>query len=333
LSTRHIQCLTPKMEQVGNLQVALLIDCNHAVDSAIDFEYFAPIRISKISPFAASQQKSITVEGDNFPSSHRIVCKFGHSGLSIGFWKSSTEVQCVVPQVPPGNVTVSVVSEPYQSQRGGLSFEILQDLKLERIEPSSGPANGVVQVLVVGSGFDSGVGCSFGRLEVAPIMSNRTHMLCDAPTGMPGTVPFSVFSPLRGSTSKLTFVYLDFHAPSIDWMSVTAGPQDGVSPLYLHSISALSPLYPRSISALFYLCSICVVCICIVCICVVCICVSVYMCSVYMCSVYMCRVYMYSVYMYSVYRATLMVCRACWNVSYSNMSYSNTSATLQHVCI
>ena len=116
----------------------------------------------------------VRVVGEHFLDRHAM-CKAGNEHKIDALWRSSTLVECMMPALPTGRVTVQVSNNGVDYSEAQLDsaavFEYRAEAQVISMSPSIGPVGGGTAVQLLGS-WPAGLGSS-GSVRWA-------YCLCDA---------------------------------------------------------------------------------------------------------------------------------------------------------
>lgn len=180
---------------------------------------------------------SVAVIGRGFPASAAppLECLFGAGRVpAVSTLRlSPTELRCVVPPLPPGNYTVSVMAGAEESSGPLPVLHVLDASLLLSVSPSSGPARGGTVLVLSGARLATcPYTCRFGSRAVPAARVSATLLRCITPALHPGatslTLACSSSGPVPGPA--LSFVALSSPPPrpaTIASLIPRSGPRGG----------------------------------------------------------------------------------------------------------
>lgn len=154
-----------------------------------------PISIESVSPDAGSLSAStdVIITGTGFTPGTPVKVMFGDR-QTTGVALTPTEVKATVPPnatAKPIDVQVMVADHNDKLEKG---FAYVDELKIESVDPATGPAAGGVVVKVKGKGILSGATVMFGSVpaQVVSISNDHNVMMATLPAHAAGNVEVEV---------------------------------------------------------------------------------------------------------------------------------------------
>lgn len=135
-----------------------------------------PISVDSVNPDAGtlSESTDVIISGSGFIPGTAVKVKFGDR-QTTGFARTSTTVEATVPpnaKAEPINVGVFAGDKHDDLEKG---YTYVDELKIESIDPATGPAAGGKTVKIIGKGFLSGASVEFDGKEATEVMVANDH--------------------------------------------------------------------------------------------------------------------------------------------------------------
>ena len=114
-----------------------------STDGHLFMHYTAEV-VQSVNPSMGSAERAhmVRVIGKHFLDAH-VLCIVGQEHRIRATWHSSTAVECMMPALPEGQVTVQVSNNGIDlsraSSRGNVMYEYVRAARLVSISPSFGP--------------------------------------------------------------------------------------------------------------------------------------------------------------------------------------------------
>jgi hypothetical protein len=196
-------CVSPPMATRTTLRVRLIAAASltqansqsaAAAPSMVTQQYFsyssAPIVVRVLphnAPSAGGSTIRVTGSGFRQASSPHCVFAAGSGNSSVqARWISSVAVECIVPELQPGQVSLSVThtADGAASERSNaVSFTATAPIQLASLTPSKGSPNVATRIVIRGLNFveTTLLGCRFNGTIVAATWLDNTTLTCLAP--------------------------------------------------------------------------------------------------------------------------------------------------------
>ncbi|RHY06038.1 hypothetical protein DYB36_004569, partial [Aphanomyces astaci] len=201
VSSNEVVCELPTM-------VSFTTTTTVAVDAVLTLEYatgvysnsklfkvFPPLSLTSLSPSRVFESGGarIMLQGRGFLDVPQLGCLFGRSAVIVpALWVSKYLVECVVPPLEPGNVSVAVTQNGIDRYIVPMSLSVSPALTISSISPIHALVSYPTTITVLGTGFEPSVRCRFGDVIVVPTeYTNRNTVTCTAPPSQT-SVPFQV---------------------------------------------------------------------------------------------------------------------------------------------
>ena len=212
---------------------------SHAADwdmYDVKFAYMPPPNVTSVYPVRGSVTGGtrVTVEGVNFPSTGRAVCRFGATPVAA-LTRTATQIVCASPSLKAGITTVEVSVNRHDFTLAGLQFQYVAMPNIFTIAPKAGPTHGGTVITVQGEHFnadlsqDVGTNCKFTNYtsgeDVSNVVSSRL-MLCEVPANDVGNAQVELSINSLETTSDLqTFRFLP--PPEVEGVYPVSGSEAG----------------------------------------------------------------------------------------------------------
>ncbi len=152
-----------------------------------------PLTITSVMPNfgTLSEAKPVVITGTGFIPGRPVTVMFGDR-QTTGSAMSTTEVKATVqPVAAPADIAVQVIADDgRQSPKLSAAYSYIDELKVERIEPATGPVAGGTAVKIRGKGFLSGAKVEIGGVEATnvTVANDRTFITATTPQHAAGQV-------------------------------------------------------------------------------------------------------------------------------------------------
>jgi len=175
----------------------------------------------------------VTMEGVNFPSTGRVVCKFGTTPVAA-LRRTATQVVCASPALRAGMSTVEVSVNKQDFTMTGLQFQYAAMPLILGISPKTGPMFGGTLIAVHGDHFtaesnDEGTQCRFASNSTSEaityVVSSRL-LRCEVPEGDLGNAHIELSINSLDTTSDLQMFRL-LPPPDVEGVYPLAGSEAG----------------------------------------------------------------------------------------------------------
>jgi len=157
------------------------------------FHSYPEARIKMLSPSRGPEMGGTTVRihAEGAIDIHDLSCLFGTTQVPATRINAGL-VECDVPRVPQGNVTLQLASRGSQLLSEPATFTIEPDIALVKAIPASAPLDGGLEVTVFGQNFREPCFCTFDHSHVAAEVLSVNSAVCMAPSHPPGIVTLTV---------------------------------------------------------------------------------------------------------------------------------------------
>jgi hypothetical protein len=203
-----------------------------ATDSGDQYTYVAAPTVTGINPSTgpAAGGTSVTVTGANLTGASDV--KFGSTSATI---KSNTATSIVATSpAGTGTVDVTVTTVGGTSPTSGAD-QFTYGPTVTSVAPSSGPAAGGTDVVIIGTGLANVTGVTFGSTAATSFTPvSDTRVVAKSPAGT-GTVDITVTTP--AGTSPTSAADQFSYAPAITSLSPSAGPTAGGTSVKITGVS------------------------------------------------------------------------------------------------
>jgi hypothetical protein len=197
-----IFCISPPHAPESNLSLSVIGHAGKLPFSNdnledMSFSYFATYTISSFFPQRGTTKGStqVTLSGTGFFDAAGLSCKFGSVTVPATF-KSSVSLACMSPPHSEGFVKLSVSMNGQDYQHDLFNFSYEAPASVQSVNPTYGPLNGGITVIVVGEGFKAtGVNllCRFGEnVTTFARYITPTKVSCVLPPGQVGIIAVEV---------------------------------------------------------------------------------------------------------------------------------------------
>lgn len=213
--------------------------------SAGDFALsYAPLPIvSKVHPVGGRSGGEIHVNiyGHNFVHSRDLACFFGDEKATHIEWLSTSQIQCTTPELAPGitRVMVSLDGVRFSASSSFSTYEVHQDIVVDRLDPAVGHAGGGTVVIVSGNNFPliGGLQCLFGDEASPAMVLSETSLECVSPRLSVGTVAVELQHASGGRRVISSGAQIQFRVtseePLVQLLFPPSGPVQGGTKLVI----------------------------------------------------------------------------------------------------
>lgn len=250
LSPTQLRCTAPKLLP-GVVQVAVSLDGVRfsTASNTTTYEVHQDMVIIRLDPQVGYVEggTTVTVEGNNFPSTGGLECLFGTIVVPATVF-NHTFLECLSPSMDVGtvNVTLQHLTRMEEVDSGGIraQFQVMSsEPKIHSISPIISPIEGGAVLAIVGTNFSaaSQIMCRFtGRSEVVDATADFLSPIAVACISPPWHQPEQAVAvdvliggKLAGSASDSRIV-VDFGvSPVIESLHPRLGPASGGTVLHL----------------------------------------------------------------------------------------------------
>ena len=173
------------------------------------------------------------MEGVNFPSTGRAVCRFGATPVAA-LTRTATQIVCASPSLKAGITTVEVSVNRHDFTLAELQFQYVAMPNIFTIAPKAGPAHGGTVITVQGEHFnadlsqDVGTNCKFTNYtsgeDVSNVVSSRL-MLCEVPANDVGNAQVELDKFSRDDVGSANVPFLA--PPEVEGVYPVSGSEAG----------------------------------------------------------------------------------------------------------
>ena len=174
-------------------------------------ESLVPLVINEVNPRIGvlSDSQEVIIKGSGFTPGTAVRVKFGDR-QTTGVALTSTTVQATVPpNATAGNIDVEIIVDEDNKATLDDGYTYLEELKVDSVEPATGPAAGGVSVKIKGKGFLSGAEVKFGDVPATSVAVANDHnsITLTLPAHAAGPVDFVVKNPNGRTSAAKRFTY------------------------------------------------------------------------------------------------------------------------------
>eukprot|EP00961_Rhodomonas_salina_P296219 3936153-Rhodomonas_salina.1 len=215
-----------------------------------EFLYHSPVELTRIFPqqdYLLDRRGTITVYGTGFGrNEERPQCIFGSISLVAGVLRSSSSVQCALPELQPGKYSVGITYNGEDISNEELIFTMLNSARTHILLPSLGQKAGGTSVTVIGTDFARARHrCIFGEDAVPGVQLSSSAIRCRSPVvKQPGAVDFRLMladgKRVDGDLSFLFHLDLELKKALPSSGSVSGGTPITVMGQYFEDTETLS---------------------------------------------------------------------------------------------
>ena len=211
----------------------------------VSFTYTPPPNITSIYPTVGVVRGGtrVTVDGVNFPSSGRAMCKFGSIPVAA-LSRTANQIVCAAPSMRAGMATMEVSINKQDFTITGTQFQFVVPPTVLSINPKSGSARGGTIIAVNGDhfntegDFDEGTNCVFsnftsdGSSDTTYVVSSRL-LKCEAPASDLGKSNLEL--SVNGFDTTIDMQAFRFaQSPEVEGLYPLAGSEQGGGILVMH---------------------------------------------------------------------------------------------------
>jgi len=228
VSPFEAQCIVPSTTLLGPLSFGVLFE-NESIQTNLKYTFVNRPAIYALAPRSGPVAGGtiVNIIGQNFIDSNLLECYFGDI-IVPSFWVTPSELQCVSPEHPTGEVLVGLMMSNVTVASFWTTFLFYQPPILYNIFPSAGLFKGTNRVTFSGSGFifTDEIRCRFGWQLVEAVYVSSDTVRCSSPPAKPGIVLVTFTNnQVDFSDSNVTFEYLDI--PTVYKLSPDSGATTG----------------------------------------------------------------------------------------------------------
>lgn len=225
----------------GVVDVVLTNPDGQAVTLSSSFTYQAAPTITSVvlpgGPLAGGT--TVDINGTNFLAG--LTVTVGGNPCTAQTLVSSILVQCTVDAHAAGAVDVVVTNFDNQSATLTNGFIYANAPTVTSLSPTGGPTGGGADLVITGTGFQSGAVASVNGVDCATTtFTSATSVTCSTPAGALGTVGVTVTNP-DSQSGSLAASYTYQVPPSIVSVSPAAGSTAGGNAITITGTDFLTP--------------------------------------------------------------------------------------------
>ena len=187
-SSTLLWCISPMKAAESTAALEVSVDGLMFSADGHRFMHYQSEVVSQVEPSAGTADRAhvVRVIGEHFLDAH-IVCIAGEEHKSSASWRSSTVVECTMPALAMGRVTVQVSNNGLDYKRawrdGRVVFEYQARVHASDIAPSVGPVRGGTEVRLLGRWPAQGslVMYGVGEQSVQCVVSSSSTARCTMP--------------------------------------------------------------------------------------------------------------------------------------------------------
>ena len=193
VSSTEISCITPPHKE-GSAKITVTNDDGQSDVFKRRYRFVQPPGIFHITPPGAPPEgdTQVTIKGRAFVEGATVM--FADLPAVDTTILSETEIVCVTPGNPVGDVTVTVTNP--DGERGTATFRYAVSPTVYSVETNWSPEEGGAKITVTGANFQLGARVIFGDVRAMNvIVLSDTELTCKAPRHDPGIVDVTVINP------------------------------------------------------------------------------------------------------------------------------------------
>ena len=136
-----------------------------------------PISIERVIPESGtlSESTDVMIIGSGFTPGAPLRVMFGDR-QTTGVALTATTVQATVPPNPAAvPIDVKLIADRNREAKLEKGYSYIEELKVESVDPQTGPAAGAVSVKIKGKGFLSGAEVKFGDVLATNVSVSNDH--------------------------------------------------------------------------------------------------------------------------------------------------------------
>ena len=224
ISPSTVVCLSPETVSTGNVSVEFSYNDEDFSNNSVQYRYSSPAVALNLLPSYGPivGGNIISVIGLNYEESSEFTCLFktGNTQTTApGLVMNVSVALCFSPALSPNLLSQSsmlTVSNNGVDIDLYLEYIYYDQMHVKSIMPSSGPSHGATSVLVIGSGYATGLRniihgftCTFGQITVPASIQSSTSLLCISPASNPG--PSNLIISLEGLLIADAALYFEYY--------------------------------------------------------------------------------------------------------------------------
>jgi hypothetical protein len=205
------RCVSPPARFSGRVSLEISFNDVDFTPSGMYFEYMSLLSISSMHPSLGPESGGTIVHLVGAGFSPNMICEFGSSRYRSPLQHiSSTSASCTTPQMPPGDMEVSLSTNGQQFSPTGLTYSVHAMVSVSSVAPASGPSYGGYSIQVNGSGFvnTSSLSAAFGSRVVYCSYGDPSSITCPLPEGKGNVTVMASLNGLDFGRKGSSFEYL-----------------------------------------------------------------------------------------------------------------------------
>jgi hypothetical protein len=151
-SSSAITCIWSPISP-GQVAIAVSINGLDFTSAGAFFTVLRPISVDAIDPAVITvpshDAQILTIYGSGFQSIHSYVCDIGNVA-SNATWVGSSELQCLVPRLKPGNYSVFIIAAGSETSEDIPTLQVISSVSITQMVPSVGPEHGGTRLISQG---------------------------------------------------------------------------------------------------------------------------------------------------------------------------------------
>ena len=185
INLAEIRCVTPAVNASGAVALSVVRYGEEITNTKLKFFYRNDAAVLSVTPNHATERggEVATIIFREMPQELRgVKCHFGDAEVEA-FKITPMSIKCNVPQLPPGEYGLSISINGIHYTRQQTPFFISPAIRLNTLDPNSGPVNGGTIVSIGGTGFlmHQTVYCRFGNSIVVGFVRSSEKIQCKTP--------------------------------------------------------------------------------------------------------------------------------------------------------
>ena len=237
ITPTSLKCIVPASQYSGKVPIKVAqFSVPVFLAGEVLFEYVEDPLLFDAQPVHATLDMDLLITGVGFLRSPNLTCFIGDVQVETAVI-SNTQAVCRVPDLVPGEYSVTFNTNGQHFVRSGLTIEFLQPTLIDRLFPLNGPAlRGGTILSIFGDGFVDNIDlqCMIDTTVVPAIVRSAQQVQCRTPPHKPGLVNVSLLldgALLHAPSKSLQFLY----APdvSVDKITPEFGYTAGDFPVFV----------------------------------------------------------------------------------------------------
>jgi hypothetical protein len=173
------------------------------------------------------------------------IVRFGATAGTV-LQLTATSVTVRTPAGTPGTVPISVTNPDGGTGTRSSAFTYLAPPSIGGLSPTVGPTAGGTDVVISGTGFQTGAAVRFGATAGTVLQLTATSLTARTPAGTIGTVSVSVTNPDGGTVTRSSaFTYQDPLLPTVTSWSPNRGSVSGGTDVTINGMKFQSGVVVR----------------------------------------------------------------------------------------